>query len=64
MDIKVKEYTDNEGYTYKYLTIEDLCGQIVCEGCYRYYECERLNIQDSCEDYNEEYEKLKAKGIE
>ena len=62
-EIKVKEYTDSEGYTYKYLTIEDLCGQIVCEGCYHYCECEKYNIQDCCCDYNETMKELKEKGI-
>lgn len=63
LDNSKKEYTDKEGYTYKYFNVEDLCGEMVCMNCPHYNKCSKNNEQDSCEDYMEKLEELKKEGI-
>ena len=57
---EIKEYTDKEGYIYKYSSIEDLCEQIVCGGsnCRYHPRCLEQKEEDSCEDYMNKLEEL------
>ena len=62
---ELKEYTDKDGYTYKYYNIEDLCEQIVCGGscCPHHPRCLEQKEEDSCYEYNEQYKILEKEGI-
>lgn len=61
--LEYKEYTDNNGYTYSYIDIEDLCFQMVCQDCHLAGSCERENTFDCCYEYNEKLQELEKKGI-
>lgn len=63
--VEYKTYTDKEGYTYNYFSIESLCEQIVCGGscCYRHPRCLEQKEEDCCYEYNEKLEQLKKEGI-
>ena len=60
---EIKEYTDKEGYTYKYIDIEDLCFQMVCQNCRLASQCERDNSFDCCYEYNKKLKELEKEKI-
>lgn len=60
---ELKEYTDKDGYTFKYYDIDDLCFEMICQSCRLESQCEKYNEFDCCYEYNEKLEELKKKGI-
>ena len=60
---ELKEYTDKEGYTYKYYGIKDLCFEMICQSCRLASQCERDNTFDCCYEHEEKMKELEKEGI-